>query len=78
VPLKAGHTLADWSRLCSSGRDMSGMGGVPGRITPSEVKKHNKPDDCWVIFNGKVFNITPYLEYHPGGTSSHSFSSFHR
>ena len=38
-----------------------------GEITPEEVAKHNKPDDCWVILKGDVYNITPYLPIHPTG-----------
>jgi cytochrome b involved in lipid metabolism len=37
------------------------------RIPPSTLKKHIKPDDAWTSINGKVYNITPYLKYHPGG-----------
>jgi hypothetical protein len=37
------------------------------RITPSILKQHNKRDDAWSAFNGKVYNITPYLPFHPGG-----------
>lgn len=33
----------------------------------SVLKQHNKRDDAWSAFNGKVYNITPYLPYHPGG-----------
>jgi cytochrome b involved in lipid metabolism len=28
---------------------------------------HNKRDDAWSAINGKVYNITPYLAFHPGG-----------
>ena len=31
------------------------------------LKQHNKKDDAWSAFYGKVYNITPYLPYHPGG-----------
>ena len=31
------------------------------------MKQHNKRDDAWAAFNGKVYNITPYLSFHPGG-----------
>ena len=24
-------------------------------------------EDCWVAFKGKVYNCTPYMEFHPGG-----------
>lgn len=37
------------------------------RITLSELKEHNTPDDAWAAFSGKVYNITPYLPFHPGG-----------
>ncbi|KNE70046.1 hypothetical protein AMAG_15035 [Allomyces macrogynus ATCC 38327] len=32
-----------------------------------EVAKHNKPDDCWVVVDGKVYDVTKFLDKHPGG-----------
>jgi cytochrome b involved in lipid metabolism len=32
-----------------------------------EVQKHNTPEDAWCVLNGRVYNITPYLDFHPGG-----------
>jgi hypothetical protein len=29
--------------------------------------QHNTTTDAWSAFNGKVYNITPYLRFHPGG-----------
>jgi cytochrome b involved in lipid metabolism len=31
------------------------------------VAKHNKPDDIWIIVDGKVFDVTPYVDKHLGG-----------
>eukprot|EP00201_Polytomella_parva_P021814 CAMPEP_0175042484 /NCGR_PEP_ID=MMETSP0052_2-20121109/2597_1 /TAXON_ID=51329 ORGANISM="Polytomella parva, Strain SAG 63-3" /NCGR_SAMPLE_ID=MMETSP0052_2 /ASSEMBLY_ACC=CAM_ASM_000194 /LENGTH=76 /DNA_ID=CAMNT_0016305317 /DNA_START=298 /DNA_END=528 /DNA_ORIENTATION=- len=33
----------------------------------NEVSQHNTPEDAWTTMNGKVYNLTPYLKYHPGG-----------
>ena len=39
------------------------------RITPSMLKYQNgrKGRDAWTVWQGKVYNITPYLPFHPGG-----------
>lgn len=67
VPLKKGFTLADWGTLVRSGKNISGISTKPGVITEEELKKHNKIDDIWVSLKGNVYNITAYMDYHPGG-----------
>lgn len=29
--------------------------------------QHNTKKDAWSAFNGKVYNLTRYMRYHPGG-----------
>ena len=63
VGLKPGFHLTDWVRLNASMTRSSGL----RRITPMELASHNTKSDCWTAYNGKVYNITNYLPYHPGG-----------
>ncbi|TIC03141.1 hypothetical protein E3Q16_03226 [Wallemia mellicola] len=32
-----------------------------------EVQKHTTPESCWVIIEGQVYDVTDFLEAHPGG-----------
>lgn len=34
-----------------------------------EVAKHNSRESCWVIIKGKVYDVTDFLDEHPGGAS---------
>ncbi len=36
--------------------------------TQDQVAEHNSEDDCWIIIEGKVLDVTPYLPEHPGGS----------
>ncbi|XP_058213721.1 cytochrome B5-like protein [Rhododendron vialii] len=33
----------------------------------AEVSFHNKRTDCWIIIKDKVYDVTSYVEEHPGG-----------
>ncbi|XP_073305115.1 cytochrome b5 [Primulina huaijiensis] len=35
--------------------------------TMEEASEHNTSEDCWVVIDGKVYDVTTYLEEHPGG-----------
>lgn len=31
-----------------------------------EIIKHDRRDDCWVVIEGKVYDVTSFLPHHPG------------
>jgi len=46
-------------------------GKVPKKsksFTREEIAKHNSREDCWVIIDGQVYDVTNYLINHPGGS----------
>ena len=32
-----------------------------------EIEKHNKESDCWIVIKDVVYNVTEWLNEHPGG-----------
>ena len=35
--------------------------------TLKEVAKHNKKTDAWLVINSSVYNVTSWINEHPGG-----------
>jgi cytochrome b involved in lipid metabolism len=64
--------LADWTRLLSVTKDIAQLRGQSVRrsIPMAEVRQHNTIHDGWIVLGNdkRVYNISPYLAYHPGGT----------
>jgi cytochrome b5 len=38
-----------------------------GVLSAEEVKKHNTDKSCWIAVHGEVYDVTDFLEEHPGG-----------
>lgn len=36
-------------------------------VSLSELEQHRTAEDAWVVVDGRVYDITPFLESHPGG-----------
>ncbi|XP_030472833.2 cytochrome b5-like isoform X2 [Syzygium oleosum] len=43
------------------------MGSEIKVFTLAEVSEHGSPEDCWLVIEGKVYDVTKFLEDHPGG-----------
>uniref|UniRef100_A0AAQ4QED1 Cytochrome b5 reductase 4 n=2 Tax=Gasterosteus aculeatus aculeatus TaxID=481459 RepID=A0AAQ4QED1_GASAC len=67
VALKPGHSLMDWIRFSKSATDLTGLRGRLIEVTQEELQRHNTRNDCWTCIRGMVYNVTPYMDYHPGG-----------
>ena len=46
-----------------NGGTKDGVLGIP----MSEVKKHNSKESAWVVLHGYIYDLTKFLEDHPGG-----------
>ncbi|KAJ5773473.1 hypothetical protein N7457_008369 [Penicillium paradoxum] len=72
VVLEPGFSPLDWAaRAANPKNQLRGEGLPPGllRVTPSMLKQQHgrKGRDAWTSYHGKVYNISPYAPYHPGG-----------
>ncbi|KAI0008869.1 L-lactate dehydrogenase [Xylariaceae sp. FL0662B] len=38
------------------------------RLNGAEVAKHNSRESCWLVIHSKVYDVTSFLDQHPGGT----------
>ena len=66
VMLKPGFHLVDWMRLTQVSSDMRSPGPLR-KISLAELATHKSKYDAWTAYKGKVYNITQYMAYHPGG-----------
>ncbi|PHH72217.1 hypothetical protein CDD80_4673 [Ophiocordyceps camponoti-rufipedis] len=71
VLLEPGHSPLDWARLSGPGADLRGLpSGTPLlRVSSSELRAHTgrRGKDAWMALDGKVYNVSSYARFHPGG-----------
>lgn len=36
-------------------------------LSKTELAKHNSVTSCWLLISGKIYDVTSYLNSHPGG-----------
>ena len=66
VPCKSPFELMKFLKENPDPLGVEANGGLK-EYTIEEVSKHNAPPSIWSIYNGNVYDITMYLDYHPGG-----------
>lgn len=37
------------------------------QYTRVQVTYHDSAESCWIIINEKIYDVTPYIQQHPGG-----------
>eukprot|EP00924_Labyrinthula_sp_SR-Ha-C_P015129 maker-scaffold_9-snap-gene-9.2-mRNA-1 protein AED:0.00 eAED:0.00 QI:303/1/1/1/1/1/2/82/514 len=57
------------------------------KLSIEEIQNHNTADDCWLVIHGKVWDLTSFLDAHPGGSkillmfagqvATHEFDKIH-
>lgn len=39
------------------------------KVSQSELASHNTEADCWIAYQGNVYDVTGYVPIHPGGAA---------
>ena len=72
APRRKGFGLADWNQLLKVSKDLAQLKGQSPhsrKLSWKEIQQHNTIYDGWIVLRGKVYFLSPYLAYHPGGQS---------
>lgn len=74
-PDSAAATIISTTEPLTSGTSDASISGdsfdaTKPSYTLEEVAMHDTPESAWFITKGKVYDATPFLDVHPGGSSS--------
>lgn len=79
-PTVAGPTVGGWMNRAEKTAADSTAVSVQAALPPStsdariismtEVEKHDTKDSAWFVYEGRVYDATPFLKEHPGGADS--------
>ncbi|KAF9607364.1 hypothetical protein IFM89_033952 [Coptis chinensis] len=77
VPFEKGYSQMDWLKLTRTHPDLAGLKGASSKrlISIDEVKQHKTEDSIWTVLKGRVYNITPYMKFHPGDLELYTSAS---
>lgn len=43
---------------------------IQTNLAASQVSLHSTQSDCWVVYDGSVYDVTSFLNKHPGGANA--------
>ncbi|CCJ29993.1 unnamed protein product [Pneumocystis jirovecii] len=67
IHIAPGYSTLDWEQLKRTSSSFPKAKKSLLYITLAELQLHNQINDAWIALNGKVYDITLYIPYHPGG-----------
>ncbi|CAI9764976.1 unnamed protein product [Fraxinus pennsylvanica] len=69
VPFEKGYSQMDWLKLTRTHPDLAGLKGQSNKrlVSLNEVKQNQSEGSMWTVLKGRVYNIAPYMKFHPGG-----------
>lgn len=61
---------SSWSRSSSDEAILETTTKLHQTYTLAQVSEHNSKEDAWIVIDGGVYDITPYVTEHPGGVKA--------
>lgn len=61
---------SSWSRSSSDEAILETTTKLHQTFTLAQVSEHNSKEDAWIVIDGGVYDITPYVTEHPGGVKA--------
>jgi len=79
--------MINYPTLPSSSASTASLSSSTSSFTVSEIKTHNTASSCWLVIKDKIYDVSLFLNQHPGGVenltsncgkeASELFSSIH-
>jgi len=52
---------------CGAAKTPAASPAAAPALTMAVVAAHNTADDCWLVINNNIYNVTDFIPNHPGG-----------
>lgn len=72
-PVEPGSGTGGWMRPSQELQisQAKQQAGTPQKqFTRQEIEKHSNEQDCWLVIDGAVYDVTSVLDWHPGGSAA--------